>query len=81
MLYFRSSGEQVEVTADLILGNDGAYSSVRKQMMKATRLNFSQEYIPHGYMELCIPAKDGKVKSIHFNVDKIRISVGGFGEA
>lgn len=29
--------------------------------MKQTRFDYSQEYIPHGYMELCIPSKDGKV--------------------
>lgn len=40
---------------DLILGCDGAYSSVRRQMMKLPRFNYSQHYIEHGYMELCIP--------------------------
>ena len=45
----------MQADADLILGCDGAYSAVRRQMMKAPRFNYSQTYIPHGYMELCIP--------------------------
>uniref|UniRef100_A0A6A7FV58 Kynurenine 3-monooxygenase n=1 Tax=Hirondellea gigas TaxID=1518452 RepID=A0A6A7FV58_9CRUS len=43
-------------TADLIIGCDGAFSAVRKEMLKRANLNYSQNYIPHGYMELCIPA-------------------------
>lgn len=43
------------MTADLIVGNDGAFSGVRKEMMKATLLDYQQQYIPHGYMELTIP--------------------------
>lgn len=37
------------------MGNDGAFSGVRKEMMKATLLDYQQQYIPHGYMELTIP--------------------------
>ena len=51
----------VTVTCDLIVGCDGAYSAVRRTMMRSMRLDFSQEYIPHGYLELSIPSKDGKV--------------------
>nr|XP_025963188.1 kynurenine 3-monooxygenase isoform X3 [Dromaius novaehollandiae] len=49
----------MEVTYDLIVGCDGAFSTVRKQFMRQTRFNYSHEYIPHGYMELTIPPKDG----------------------
>lgn len=45
----------VDTRADLILGTDGAYSALRKQFMKRPRFNYSQEYIPHAYLELCIP--------------------------
>ncbi|XP_050404487.1 kynurenine 3-monooxygenase [Patella vulgata] len=41
-------------TADLFIGCDGAFSSLRNLMMRATRLNYQQEYIPHGYIELTI---------------------------
>lgn len=44
--------------ADLIVGCDGAFSSVRQQMSKTLGFNFSQEYIEHGYLELCIPAEN-----------------------
>lgn len=48
---------------DLILGNDGAFSSVRKEMIRqSSRFNYAQEYIPHGYMELVInPTPSGEV--------------------
>merc|ERR1712115_585720 len=48
----------VEVKPDLVIGCDGAYSAVRKEMIKRPRFNYSQEYIPHAYMELCVPPDD-----------------------
>uniref|UniRef100_A0A182X709 Kynurenine 3-monooxygenase n=1 Tax=Anopheles quadriannulatus TaxID=34691 RepID=A0A182X709_ANOQN len=42
--------------ADLIVGCDGAYSAVRKEIVKRPRYDFSQTYIEHGYLELCIPS-------------------------
>uniref|UniRef100_W8AKN7 Kynurenine 3-monooxygenase n=1 Tax=Ceratitis capitata TaxID=7213 RepID=W8AKN7_CERCA len=54
------SKEIVEDNADLIVGCDGAFSTVRQQMVRAPGFNYSQEYIEHGYLELCIPAKDGE---------------------
>jgi len=51
----------VVVRPDLVIGCDGAFSSIRKEMMRRPRFNYSQEYIPHAYMELCIPpAADGQ---------------------
>jgi len=49
----------VDVKADLVIGCDGAFSAVRKEMMKRPRFNYSQEYIPHAYMELCMPPVNG----------------------
>ena len=46
------------VKSDLVIGCDGAFSAVRKEMMKRPRFNYSQTYIPHSYMELCIPPRD-----------------------
>lgn len=57
----RSGQLPLEVTYDLIVGCDGAFSTVRKQFMRQTRFNYSHEYIPHGYMELTIPPRDGDV--------------------
>ena len=61
-----SNGQEVKRTVDLIVGNDGAFSAVRQQMMRnpALRFDYQQEYIAHGYMELTIPPAEGdKVKS------------------
>ena len=44
-----------------MFGCDGSYSAVRRQMQRG-RFDYSQEYIPHGYKELTIPAtKQGEV--------------------
>src|SRR5262249_19274257 len=39
-----------------ILGADGAFSTVRQQMLRAERFDCSQEYIQQGYKELTIPS-------------------------
>ncbi|KAF6207704.1 hypothetical protein GE061_016152 [Apolygus lucorum] len=49
-------GSVEDVTGDLIVGADGAYSTVRRDLMKANPINFSQTYIDHAYLELSIPA-------------------------
>ncbi|XP_022794600.1 kynurenine 3-monooxygenase-like [Stylophora pistillata] len=63
-LTFKCKGnddEKLEVDAEIILGCDGAYSAVRRELMKRPRFDFSQEYIPHGYKELCLaPTKNGE---------------------
>jgi kynurenine 3-monooxygenase len=41
---------------DFVFGADGAYSVTRDCMLKRSRINFSREYIIHGYKELTIPA-------------------------
>ena len=50
------NGLVVKVTADIIIGADGAYSAVRQVLQKTDRFNYNQHYIEHGYKELCIPA-------------------------
>lgn len=56
-----SDGVQKSCSADLIIGCDGAFSSLRKQMMRKTRIDFSQTYIPHGYKEIEMqPTEDGQ---------------------
>ncbi|MHA7129581.1 FAD-dependent oxidoreductase [Algoriphagus namhaensis] len=49
------SGEK-KLQAPVIIGADGAYSSLRMAMQKQIRFNYKQEYISHGYKELTIPA-------------------------
>ncbi|XP_031638523.1 kynurenine 3-monooxygenase-like [Contarinia nasturtii] len=43
------------VSGDLIVGCDGAFSTVRRYMLQVPGFDFSQTYIDHGYIELCIP--------------------------
>ncbi|KAJ3000223.1 hypothetical protein HDV02_000136 [Globomyces sp. JEL0801] len=40
---------------DFIIGADGAYSRVRDQLLRNLRMDFSREYIDHGYVELNMP--------------------------
>ncbi|BES87604.1 Kynurenine 3-monooxygenase [Nesidiocoris tenuis] len=51
-------GATEEVKGDLIIGADGAHSAVRRDLMKATPVTFSQTYIDHGYLELSIPPEN-----------------------
>ena len=44
-----------KVKTDFVFGCDGAHSTVRCQMMRHGQLNYSQEYITHGYKELTMP--------------------------
>ncbi|RWS24188.1 kynurenine 3-monooxygenase-like protein [Leptotrombidium deliense] len=55
-LSFMCDGKLVTVSADIIIGADGAHSAVRREMIKRTPIDFSQTYIEHGYIELCIEA-------------------------
>ena len=43
------------VETKMVIGADGAFSAVRRVIMKYQRMNFSQEFIDHGYIELNIP--------------------------
>lgn len=55
-----ATGEHEERSADLVIGADGAFSTVRRAMMRLDRFSYSQDYLAHGYKELTIPpAADG----------------------
>ena len=55
-VFQRPDGATVRVSADLIVGADGAFSAVRGVMQKTDRFEYSQTYLGHGYKELHIPA-------------------------
>ncbi|XP_028844950.1 kynurenine 3-monooxygenase [Denticeps clupeoides] len=59
MIFLCPDGSKEELKADLIVGCDGAFSAVRKQFLRQSRFNYSQTYIPHGYLELTMPPKNG----------------------
>ncbi len=48
-----------ETDGDVVIGVDGAYSAVRRSMQRLERFDYSQDYLAHGYKELCIPPADG----------------------
>lgn len=50
--------DEIEIDFDLILGCDGAHSSVRFHMMKFARLDFAQSYIDTLWCEFNIPPAD-----------------------
>lgn len=47
-----SKGKKVRVQADVVFGNDGAHSTVRREMMKCSLMDVRQIYVPYGYIEL-----------------------------
>jgi len=65
-LTFSSGNTTFEKSFDMILGADGAYSSIRGAMQITERFDYSQSYIEHGYKELHIPAG----KNNEFLLDK-----------
>lgn len=56
-LQFRNeeTDETVDVESDLIIGADGAFSTVRQQMHRGIRANYQQDFLDWGYKELTIP--------------------------
>ncbi|XP_048586766.1 kynurenine 3-monooxygenase isoform X2 [Nematostella vectensis] len=54
-------GSALRVNADLLVGCDGAFSALRREMMARTRFDYSQAYIPHWYKEISLPPRpDGE---------------------
>ena len=50
------TGEEMTREAEVVIGCDGSASSIRAEMLKLNRFNFSQQYLDYGYKELTIPA-------------------------
>ena len=71
-----ATNESFSPSGDLLIGADGAYSTLRGAMQMTPRFNYSQHYIEHGYKELHIPPTDG-----HFALDPHALHIwprGGF---
>ena len=53
--------KEVVVKHDFVFGCDGAFSTVRRQIMRHEHVNLEEQYIDHGYKELTIPStEDGE---------------------
>ncbi|TCD61085.1 kynurenine 3-monooxygenase, mitochondrial precursor (Biosynthesis of nicotinic acid protein 4) [Steccherinum ochraceum] len=50
------SKSNLSVPFHFCVGADGSYSIVRRQLMRVTRMDYEQAYIPHEYLELKMPA-------------------------
>ncbi|KZT11222.1 FAD/NAD(P)-binding domain-containing protein [Laetiporus sulphureus 93-53] len=50
------AGQDKSVPFDFCVGADGCYSIVRSQLMRVVRMDYQQEYLPHDYLELKMPA-------------------------
>ncbi|ODQ66959.1 putative kynurenine 3-monooxygenase [Nadsonia fulvescens var. elongata DSM 6958] len=70
MLTFEHEGKPIIFEVDSLVGADGAYSTTRKHLQRNVRMNFSQDYIDHAYLELYIPPNPASVS----NEDKWSIS-------
>lgn len=57
---FETAAGIKRVSADLVLGADGAFSPVRGKLQKTDRFDYSQTYLEHAYKELHIPARNGE---------------------
>jgi kynurenine 3-monooxygenase len=63
-------GKEIEVKFDLMIGADGAHSTVRYNLMKFARMSYHQEYIDTLWCEFQIPPKEtpaGPEFAIHPN--------------
>lgn len=56
-LVHEDSGEASQVAGDIVVGVDGAFSAVRRALMRQDCFDYSQSYLTHGYKELCIPPR------------------------
>ncbi|KAK0210659.1 FAD/NAD-binding domain-containing protein [Desarmillaria ectypa] len=54
-----STDQDVSADFDFCIGADGAFSTVRRQMMRVVRMNYQQEYIRDEYIELKLSAGRG----------------------
>ena len=58
-LHEEETGKKHTEAANVVIGCDGSASAIRGEMLKRSRLNFSQQYLEYGYKELTIPAAPG----------------------
>ena len=53
------TGDSSRLTGDVVIGADGAFSVVRRQLFNQDRFDYQQSFLSHGYKELTIPAAPG----------------------
>jgi kynurenine 3-monooxygenase len=66
-LHDERSGREQNTDSEIVIGCDGSASSIRTEMLKLNRFDFSQQYLNYGYKELTIPAGAGKQHAFDAN--------------
>jgi kynurenine 3-monooxygenase len=64
---YEKNSETIKLQADLLIGADGAFSSLRNAYVAMDKCDFQQFYIEHGYKELHIPAKENGAYALEKN--------------
>jgi kynurenine 3-monooxygenase len=60
VLEFDAAGQTVRVTPEWVIGADGAFSTMRRELQHGERAEYHQEFLEWGYKELSLPAgRDG----------------------
>jgi kynurenine 3-monooxygenase len=59
-LEFDAAGQRVKVNPQWVIGADGAFSTMRRELQHGERAEYHQEFLEWGYKELTLPAgRDG----------------------
>lgn len=59
------SQEYIKFTPELCFGADGAFSELRTEMIQHDKVNYSQEFLTHGYKELTIKSNTFTKNALH----------------
>ncbi|KAJ7157098.1 FAD/NAD-binding domain-containing protein [Mycena filopes] len=54
-LYDSNTGQSLDEHFDLCIGADGSHSVIRRDLMQATQMEYSQHYLSHDYVEIRLP--------------------------
>lgn len=58
-LEFETDGGSARVSAQWVIGADGAFSTMRRELQRGERAEYHQEFLEWGYKELALPAGPG----------------------
>src|SRR5262249_27061446 len=63
-LEFDVAGKSVKARPQWVIGADGAFSTMRRELQRGERAEYHQEFLEWGYMELTLPAALGGASKI-----------------
>jgi len=65
--WHETENKEIQHSAKVVIGADGAFSAVRQNTFKLERFNYSQTFLDWGYKELTIPAGENGTFQIEKN--------------